>query len=134
MTVKTLQELKDAGITYVVFFTHGNKEFGEILNKRANELGYEGASYQPQTSVTLDICGGKIYYTNSINKADIDHVEGDLKAFLSTDFYKFEKPACYLGGYQLEFLDNQQAKSVYGNLTFTRAEVEEVLEAFRRMD
>lgn len=83
---------------YVVFYTKDNEELADFLTNRAHELGYEGTSYSPEISVTLDRVDGDLTWT-SVNDSNYkNHELGDFEKFLTTDFYKFErKPEIYIG-------------------------------------
>ena len=95
---------------FVVFYTKGNKELANFLTDRAHELGYEGISYSPETSITIDTVDGSLTWTspNYCNNRDNytfkNHELGDFEKFLTTDFYRFErKPEIYIGDYKVEF-------------------------------
>ena len=96
---------------FVVFYTKGNKELADFLTDRAHKLGYEGTSYSPKISVTLDRLDGQITwsttidYNNNIPGFSLkNHELGDFEKFFTTDFYKFErKPEIYIGDYKVEF-------------------------------
>jgi len=121
-------DIADA-VNYVIFYTNGDANLGEFLNKRANELGYTGSSCAPEVSITLCLKGNNVLWTDKRSSGlPLYHILGDFEKFLTTDYYRVKQPLM-IDDYEVKFYDNYMS---VGCQKITYDKVDELIAAYNK--